>query len=104
MVCGILVPWPGNPDPWQWEHGVLTTGQPVNSSKTFWDMVWLSLEELLVIEILQKFQIAFRNNYIFSQFNTFKAIQKTSHKSAADIEKEKSSWSKHYLLPRTHEW
>lgn len=50
-------------------------------------MIWLSLEELLVIEILLKFQIAFRDNYRFSQFNTFKAVQKTSHKSAAGIGK-----------------
>ena len=66
-------------------------------------MIWLSLEELLVIELLLKFQRAFRDNYIFSQFNIFNAVQKTSHKSAAGIENEKSSWNKRYLLPRTHE-
>lgn len=64
----------------------------------------MSLKELLVIEILLKLLMTFRDNYIFSRFNTFKALQKTNHKSAAGKEKEKSFWSKCSLFTAENPW
>ena len=35
VACRFLAPWPGiEPRPWQWKHGVLTTGPPGNSPKS----------------------------------------------------------------------
>lgn len=51
----------------------------------------MSLKELLVIEILLKFLTTFRENYLFSRFDNFKALLKTKPTSAASSEKEEFS-------------
>ena len=40
-ACGILVPQSGiKPTPWQWKHGVLTTGPPGNSQDRFSNFIF----------------------------------------------------------------
>ena len=93
VACAILVPWAGTePGPWQWKHGLLTTGRPGNSLSSL-STSWFALGHKGLSWALWSFYTVYTH---FLRFSTSSMISSTQR-----LRTEVSSYAPRSPLPAT---